>query len=135
MLGVLSADDVSEVASEVSSNVTTLSELHGMIIVSLKFVRKIRINKIPALVQIMAWRRLLSYKTCLETKPVLYQDRFCIFYRGYKTGFVPKRVKYKTCIVSNTKIESSIRATNSNSDSHTLPLRQSKYLFKMKRQV
>ena len=23
--------------------------------------------------------RLLSYKTCLDTKPVLYQDRFCIF--------------------------------------------------------
>ena len=22
-------------------------------------------------------RRVLSYKTCLDTKPVLYQDRFC----------------------------------------------------------
>ena len=52
---------------------------------------------------------VLSYQICLDTKPVLYQDRFCIFYRGYKTGFVPKRVK--TCILSNTKIEASIRAT------------------------
>ena len=38
--------------------------------------------------------RLLSYNTCLDTKPVLYQDRFCIFYWSYKTacsktGFVP----------------------------------------------
>ena len=24
-----------------------------------------------------AFKRLLSYKTCLDTKPVLYQDRFC----------------------------------------------------------
>ena len=53
--------------------------------------------------------RLLSYKTCLDTKPVLYQDRFWIFYRGFKTGFVPKRVNKKPCIVSNTKIEASIR--------------------------
>ena len=36
--------------------------------------------------------RVLDYKTCLDTKPVLYQDRFCIFYRSYKTGFVSKRV-------------------------------------------
>ena len=54
---------------------------------------------------------VLSYKTCLDTKPVLYQDRFCIFYRSYKTGFVSKRVKGKTCKVSNTKFEASIRAT------------------------
>ena len=39
--------------------------------------------------------RVLSYKTCLDTKPVLYQDRFCIFYRSYKTGFVSKRVNTK----------------------------------------
>ena len=30
-----------------------------------------------------------------DTKPVLYQDRFCIFYRGYLTGFVPQRVDTK----------------------------------------
>ena len=51
---------------------------------------------------------LLSYKTCLHTKPVLYQDRFLHFLQNWicsKTG------QYKTCIVSNTKIEVSIRAT------------------------
>ena len=39
--------------------------------------------------------RLLSYQTCLDTKPVLYQVRFCIFHRSYKTGFVPKWVNTK----------------------------------------
>ena len=39
--------------------------------------------------------RLLGYKTCLDTKPVLYQVRFCIFHRSYKTRFVPKRVNTK----------------------------------------
>ena len=33
------------------------------------------------------------------------QDRFCIFYRSYKTGFVQKTDQCKTCIVSNTKID------------------------------
>ena len=51
---------------------------------------------------------VLGYKTCLDTKPVLYQDRFCIFYRSW---ICPKTGQYKTCIVSNTKIEASIRAT------------------------
>ena len=53
---------------------------------------------------------------CQATKPALIQNRFCI-----KTGFAssieakkwicPKTGQYKTCIVSNTKIEASLRAT------------------------
>ena len=53
---------------------------------------------------------------CKATKPALIQNRFSI-----KTGFAllsklqnwicPKTGLYKTCLVSNTKIEASIRAT------------------------
>ena len=40
---------------------------------------KLRLTHRP----IRIWR-LFSYKTYLDTKPVLYQDRFRIFYRSYK---------------------------------------------------
>ena len=73
---------------------------------------------------------LLGYKTCLDTKPFLYQDRFCIFYRSYKTGFVPKRVNTKPAQYLILRLKPRYRLLNPNSDSHTLPLRQSKYLFK-----
>ena len=71
----------------------------------------IRSSDLPIRTRSSSETRVLSYKTCLDTKPVLHQDRFGIFYRGYKTGFVPKTDQYKTCIVSNTKIEASIWAT------------------------
>ena len=57
--------------------------------------------------------RVSGYKTCLDTKPVFHQDRFCIFYQIL-------RLKLRYGLL------------NPNPDSHTLPLRQSKYLFKMK---
>ena len=44
---------------------------------------------------LMICQRMLGYKTCLDTKPVLYQDRLSILYRSYKTGFGPKRVDTK----------------------------------------
>ena len=48
---------------------------------------------------------MLSYETCLDTKPVFYplsklQNWICL-----------KMGQHKTCIVSNTKFEASIRAT------------------------
>ena len=79
--------------------------------------------------------RLLGYKICLDTKLVLYQDRFCIFYRSYKTGFVPKRVNTKPVLYQILRLKPRYGLLNPNPDSHTLPLRQLKYLFKMKRQV
>ena len=63
------------------------------------------------------WRcywRLLGYKTCLDTKPVLYQDRFLYLLSKLQNWICPKTGQYKTCIVSNTKIEASIRATKPN---------------------
>ena len=58
-----------------------------------------------------------THYVCWATKHVLVQNRFCI-----KTGFAsyisrlqnwicPKTGQCKTCIISNTKIEASIRAT------------------------
>ena len=54
-----------------------------------------RHNDMTAIVSRHTCGRVLSYKTCLDTKPVLYQEGFCILYRSYKTGLVPKRVNTK----------------------------------------
>ena len=52
----------------------------------------------PVLVQAQSrfwsgWFRVGTKPVLVQqvTKPVLYQDRFCTFYRSYRTGFVPKR--------------------------------------------
>ena len=65
-------------------------------------IRKIQLESMMMKAEFPPWilcqyhlGHLLSYKTSLDTKSVLYQDRFCIFYRGYEIGFVPKRVNTK----------------------------------------
>ena len=55
-------------------------------------------------------QRMLSYKTCLDTKTVLYQDRFSSLSK-LQNWICPKTVQYKACMISNTKTEASIRAT------------------------
>ena len=72
-------------------------------------------------------QNLSWYKTSFVSRQVLH------LLSRLQNWICPKKGQYKTYIVSNTKIEACTRATKP--DSHTLPLRQSKYLFKMKRQA
>ena len=69
------------------------------------------------------------YKTGLVSRQVLH------LLSKLQNWLWPKTGQCKTCLVSNTKIGASIQLLNPNPDTHTLPPRQSKYLFKMKRQV
>ena len=69
-----------------------------------------RHNDMTAIVSRHTCGRVLSYKTCLDTKPVVPRQVLHLLSKlqnwiSLKTG------QYKTCIVSNTKIEASIRAT------------------------
>ena len=89
--------------------------------ISLKFVPTESINNNPELFQIMAWR-LPADKPLPEPMVVRLQNLL-----WYKTGWVsrqvlhllsklqnwiwPKTGQYKTYLVSNTKIEASVRAT------------------------
>ena len=83
--------------------------------ISLKFVPKVRINNVPALVQIMAWRRpgdkplsepmMVSFLThiCI-TRPQWVNDQTCLVWMGY----------WKMKIYSNCKL-------NRNSNGHKDP--------------
>ena len=55
--------------------------------------------------------RLLGYKTCLDTKNGLISRQVLHLLSKLQNWICPKTGQYKTCIVSNTKIEASIRAT------------------------
>ena len=49
------------------------------------------------------WSRHKAGSVRQVTKSVLYQDRFCIFYRRYKTGFIPIRVNSHSRLRDGTK--------------------------------
>ena len=126
------------------------------IVRALFFYRKPIIDIIP--IQALAplcpsyWSNVISID--IVSQILTQPDAPCVRLQNlpwYKTGLVSRQVlhllsklqnwifcktgRYKTGLVSNTKIEASIGLLNPNPDSHTLPLTQSKYLFKMKRQV
>ena len=78
----------------------------------------------PVRLQNLPW-----YKTGLVSRQVLH------LLSKLQNWIYPKTGQYKACIVQILRLKPRYGLLNPNPDSHTLPLRQSKYIFKMKRQV